>query len=421
MKNFSAELIEEIRSHHLTVDDSGKKQYLFRDRIGALKRHYSGRWESCARECSSLHEARQWIGKKGRRHQLPSAEPEMPFSPGKMIRDHQAIIDRLEHLNLAHWQVTFNIQQNMRLVINRDRQEFTNRFNHHSILLRLKLNERQDYIELGEGKTEGNKFNRDALCARAESIVRNQREARPLSIKGKVPVILSSGAGGILIHEILGHSLEADYMYQKLSPLSMSDVGRRIVSQGINLLTHDGKDTFFQGIRCDDEGEVPKSILLVEKGILRHVIADCLYQQLLKADQCGHARNMAFSQTPMPRMYALYLEAGDFHPDECIKSTDYGIYAREFGDGKVLFQKNVFFFNIKEAYLIEKGRLTAPLGNTIVQGDIVEVLNSIEMVANDFHYDTGNSYCFKNGQVLNVRVGQPTIKMNNLMISRGDG
>jgi TldD protein len=86
----------------------------------------------------------------------------------------------------------------------------------------------------------------------------------------------------------------------------------------------------------------------------------------------------------------------------------------------VLFQKNVFFFNIKEAYLIEKGRLTAPLGNIMVQGNIVEVLNSIEMVANDFHYDTGNSYCFKNGQVLNVRVGQPTIKMNNLVISRGE-
>lgn len=417
MKKFSVKLIEENLAHYFTIDSAGKREFIFKNRIGALQRHYNGGWRSSSREFGSINEARKWLGRDSRRKKGSSKRPEISFNPGKMVRDHQPVIDCLEQLSLADWKIIFTLQENNRNVFEGDGEEKVNHFSHCSILLKLKLEGREDYIEVGEGRTDGCKFNRDALCVRAKSIVFNQRDSRYISFAEKVPVILSSGVGGILIHEILGHSLEADYIFQKLSPISLSDVGRKIVSSGINLLIHDKKDTFFKGIKCDDEGKVPPDIYLIRRGVLRYLISDCFYQRLLETDQSGHARTMDFNHIPIPRMYALYLAAGDYHPDECIESTRFGIYAKEFGEGKVLFHKNTFFFNIEEAYLIERGRLSAPLGNIIVQGNIVEVLNSIEMVANDFRYDTGNSYCFKNGQVLNVRVGQPTIKMNNLMVS----
>lgn len=117
-------------------------------------------------------------------------------------------------------------------------------------------------------------------------------------------------------------------------------------------------------------------------------------------------------------MYSLYLKSGKYHPEELVKSTRYGVFAKEFGDGKVYFDKNLFHFNIKEAYLVEDGKTTAPLGRVVVRGNINEVLNSILMVGNDFRFDKGISYCYKNGQTLNVRVGQPSIKVDNLYITR---
>ncbi len=94
------------------------------------------------------------------------------------------------------------------------------------------------------------------------------------------------------------------------------------------------------------------------------------------------------------------------------------MFAKEFGEGKVYFDRDLFYFNIREAYLIEKGKVTAPLGSIVVRGKIMETLNAVAMVANDFRYDKGISYCFKNGQTLNVRVGQPSVKVSNLYVTK---
>ncbi|MCP5105708.1 MAG: metalloprotease TldD, partial [bacterium] len=101
-----------------------------------------------------------------------------------------------------------------------------------------------------------------------------------------------------------------------------------------------------------------------------------------------------------------------------IASTPLGLYAGEFGEGKIYFDKNIFYFNIRDARLIENGKRSVPLGNIMVKGDIGEVLSSVDMIADDFRFDKGNSYCFKNGQTLNVRVGQPTVKINNLYVTK---
>ena len=121
----------------------------------------------------------------------------------------------------------------------------------------------------------------------------------------------------------------------------------------------------------------------------------------------------------MPRMYALYLQPGKYNTEDLVESTRFGIFAKEFGEGKVFFNKNMFYFNIKSAYLIEKGKMSQPLGSIIMSGNITDILNSVDMIANNFRYDKGISYCIKNGQTVNVRVGQPTVKINNLYVSKG--
>jgi TldD protein len=233
-----------------------------------------------------------------------------------------------------------------------------------------------------------------------------------------MPVVLNSGDGGILFHEILGHSLEADHVYQKLSSIDPKDIGKRIVSKNVTLHTHDPGDPFFRGRSCDDEGESISDAPLVENGILRNFISDFFYQRLLGAGTGGHCRIQDFRRIPMPRMYALYLRPGPYHADELIESVDYGIFAKEPGKGKVFFNKNLFHFDIKAAYLIEAGKITEPLGSLVIRGNIGDALNSVDMIANDFSYDKGISYCHKNGQTVNVRVGQPTVRINNLYVTR---
>jgi TldD protein len=112
----------------------------------------------------------------------------------------------------------------------------------------------------------------------------------------------------------------------------------------------------------------------------------------------------------------LYLQPGKLSPDDLLATTPFGIYAREFGGGKVSFSKHSFYFDIHQAYLVEKGKLSSPLGSLTLKGKIQPVLQSIDQIANDFRFDHGNSYCQKNGQLILVRIGQPSVKIRNLSV-----
>jgi TldD protein len=305
-----------------------------------------------------------------------------------------------------------------RVIIKKGEKEKKAGFTYFSILIKLRLKDHRSFIEIGEGTVQTLKFNQDGLSSRIKKIVENHKHSKSHPFRDKVPVILNSGDGAIIFHELLGHSLEADYIYHGQSPISLEDIGKPVISKNVTLLTRDPNDSFFKGISCDDEGESPGFSILVENGVLRNLVSDRVYKHRLKLGICGHSRVEDFSKIPMPRMFALYLKPGAYHPNELISSTKYGIYASEFGDGKVFFDKNLFFFNIREAWLIKNGNLSDPLGSIMVRGNILEVLNSVEMVANDFRFDKGTSYCFKNGQTINVRVGQPTVKIDNLCVTR---
>jgi predicted Zn-dependent protease len=340
------------------------------------------------------------------------------FDPGHVIDGNRYLLDFLDSGLSTRWQVDFRFHRIDRIIVNSKNRVLNTSFSHYSILVKIWMEKPGRWIEVGEGNPADMKFNLNGLSSRIGEIFRNHKKSKKWIPEKKVPVVLNAGDGGILFHEILGHSLEADHICRKMSSVTPGDLGRRILSKNVTLHTRDLSDPFFRDRVCDDEGETSDASVLVEKGILRDFISDFFYQKLLGKGSRGHCRIQDFRQIPMPRMYALYLQPGPYHADELIRSVKYGILAKEPGSGKVFFNKNLFHFDIKAAYLIEEGRVTAPLGSVVVRGNITDALNSVAMIADDFSYDKGISYCHKNGQTVNVRVGQPSVKIDNLYVTR---
>lgn len=422
MKKFCVDLIEDTYSAYFSIDSLEKKEYTIKNRTGILKRNFDDEWTHNSHELTSIKDAAAFLDKKiNLKLKKQKGQPgDFPFQPAKIAKENQYIFDFLQDLGVMEWKVIFRALRSRRIIIKNGKEKKTG-FEHFSILIKVRLKDRRNFIEVGEcgGSGQGPKFNQSGLVSRVKEISDNHQiaESHNVSFTEKIPVILSPGDGAILFHEILGHALEADYIYLQRSPITVSHIGRQIMPPNVTVVTEDKNDSFFSGIICDDEGETSKSAFLIEKGILKNIISDSFYKHLLDLKNCGHSRVEDFTCLPMPRMYALYLKPGGYNPEELIASTPYGVYAREFGEGKIYFDKNVFYFNIHDAKLIEKGKRTIPLGSIMVKGDISEVLGSVEMVANDFRFDKGISYCFKNGQTLNVRVGQPTVKINNLWVT----
>jgi predicted Zn-dependent protease len=425
---FNVDLVEQNSTWYFSVDHKDQQEYLYKKRSGLLQRKTNTKKDAArisnSVELSSVSEAKPFISSNVTATALKVHDKDkdirLLFHPDKLLRENEYVLDTLRHLNPMEWKVIFRAIHTGRVIIKKRYKEKKSNFTYFSILIKLRLKDQRYFIEIGEGSVQALKFNQDGLSSRLKKIVENHKASNRASLKftDKVPVILNSGDGAILFHEILGHSLEADFIYHAQAPISLADIGKPIVSKNVTLVTGHPGDIFFKGILSDDEGEAVNSLTLVERGVLRHLISDGFYKQRLNIEDCGHCRVEDFTKAPLPRMYALYLEPGEYHPGELIASTPYGIYAEEFGDGKVFFHKNLFYFHIREAWLIEKGKLSTPLGSIIVRGNIKEVLNSVDMVANDFRFDKGISYCYKNSQTLNVRVGQPTVKINNLYITK---
>ncbi|MCX6556560.1 MAG: TldD/PmbA family protein [Candidatus Aminicenantes bacterium] len=416
MEKFKTLLHEDARSMQFSLDHKDNREYSLKRRGGVLIRSFDGRWHSRAFETIASDEVNRHMAWKPGGRPLPVHLAE---TAGKIMADHRLLIDFLSRLGLQEWQLLFRSRHCLRTIQNTHRQERRAATNLHSVSIRLKIKNQPLAVEIGEGSSDALKFNLDGLQRRVSEAVEHDRNCRQLAFNSQVPVVLQAGEGAILFHEILGHSLEADYVFHGFSPFVRRDLGKTIAPEALTVLCQDSRDPFFRDASVDDEGETCPSPLLVENGVLRRFIADYHYQKMLRLPERGHARLEDFSCIPLPRMFAIYVQPGAYSAEEILASTPYGIYAREFGDGGLDFGAGRFFFHIRQSYLIEKGRLTAPLGSLTVSGRIREILNDIGMVGNDFKYDRGISYCQKNGQTLPVRVGQPTIKINKLFVNGG--
>ncbi|MCP5105906.1 MAG: hypothetical protein GY950_21140, partial [bacterium] len=321
MKKFTVDFIEDSYACYFSVDCNDKKEYTVKKKTGLLKRTYNDEWTSSSHELTNLSDAGEFLEKKINAKSYKNLSADFSFQPGKLVKENHVVLEFLQTLDVMEWKVIFRAHRSQRLIIKRNGKEKKTGFHHFSLLIKVRLKDHRNFIEVGEGSVREAKFNQDGLISRVKEIMANHEEKRTVEFKDKIPVILSAGDGGILFHEILGHALEADYIYMRRSPISAGDIGSRIMPKHVTVMTEDKTDSFFDGMECDDEGETPRSPYLIEKGVLKNIIADSFYKQLLNTKSCGHSRTEDFTRLPMPRMYALYLKPGAYHPEELIAST----------------------------------------------------------------------------------------------------
>ncbi len=232
---------------------------------------------------------------------------------------------------------------------------------------------------------------------------------------GEMEVVLAPGWPGILLHEAIGHGLEADFNRKGISAFS-GRIGQRVASD-LCTVVDDGTVPSRRGsLNVDDEGAPTHKTVLIENGILCGYIQDKLSAGVMKTSLTGNGRRESYEHIPMPRMTNTYMLAGRDDPQEIIRSVKRGLYAVYFGGGQVDITSGKFVFSASEAYLIENGKITAPVKGATLIGDGPTVLTRVTAVGNDLGLDPGIGTCGKDGQSVPVGVGIPTIKVSHLTV-----
>ncbi|OAI49943.1 metalloprotease TldD, partial [Gammaproteobacteria bacterium SCGC AG-212-F23] len=232
---------------------------------------------------------------------------------------------------------------------------------------------------------------------------------------GTMPVVLGPGWPGVLLHEAIGHGLEGDFNRKGTSAFS-GRLGERVATP-LCTVVDDGTLVNRRGsLNMDDEGTPTECTVLIEKGILTNYMQDKRNARLMGMKTTGNARRESYAHVPMPRMTNTYMLAGESSPEEIIRSVKKGIYAVNFGGGQVDITSGKFVFSASEAYLIEDGKIMAPVKGATLIGGGPEILTHVSMVGNDLQLDTGIGICGKEGQSVPVGVGQPTLKIDSITV-----
>ena len=243
-------------------------------------------------------------------------------------------------------------------------------------------------------------------------------EAIP-SPAGLMPVVLGPGWPGILLHEAIGHGLEGDFNRKGTSAFSKL-MGRQVAHSDITIVD-DGTIQDRRGsLNIDDEGNPTQRTVLIENGILKNYLQDTLNAKLMNMEITGNGRRESYAHIPMPRMTNTIMTNGNHNPDEIIKSVKKGIYAPNFGGGQVDITSGKFVFSSSLAWLIEDGKITQPIKGASIVGNGPDILKKVSMVGNDSSLDTGVGTCGKDGQSVPVGVGQPTLKIDEILVGGSD-
>ena len=232
---------------------------------------------------------------------------------------------------------------------------------------------------------------------------------------GEQTVILGPGWPGILLHEAVGHGLEGDFNRKKTSAF-YNLVNQSVASDQITVVD-DGTILNRRGsLTIDDEGTPSQNTVLIEKGILKNFMQDRLNARLMNQNPSGNGRRQSYAHIPMPRMTNTYMLKGKYEHEELIKSTKKGIYATQFSGGQVDITSGKFVFSASEAFAIENGKVTKPLKGATLIGNGPDILKQVTMVGNNLELDNGIGTCGKDGQMVPVGVGQPSLKINKLTV-----
>jgi TldD protein len=237
---------------------------------------------------------------------------------------------------------------------------------------------------------------------------------------GEMTVVLGPGWPGILLHEAVGHGLEADFNRKGVSAFS-GRIGEKVASPLCTVID-DGTIASWGGgsrrgsLNVDDEGNPTQQNVLIENGVLRGYLQDQLSARLMKSHSTGSGRRESYQHIPMPRMTNTYMLAGESDPEEIIRSVPRGIYCATFGGGQVDITSGNFVFSATESYLIEDGKLTRPVRGASLIGNGPEALKYVSMVGHDLQLDEGIGICGKEGQHVPVGVGIPTLKIDKMTV-----
>src|SRR5580658_6620341 len=232
---------------------------------------------------------------------------------------------------------------------------------------------------------------------------------------GEMEVVLGPGWPGILLHEAVGHGLEADFNRKKTSAFA-GLIGQSVASSKVTVVDNGTIEGRRGSLNVDDEGSATQETVLIEGGVLKGYLTDKLSSRLTGAANTGSGRRESYQSIPMPRMTNTYMLAGDDDPEDIVRSVKKGLYAVNFGGGSVDITNGKFVFSASEAYLIEDGRITAPVRDATLIGNGPEALKYVSMVGHDLKLDEGIGTCGKDGQSVPVGVGMPTIKLDKMTV-----
>jgi TldD protein len=232
---------------------------------------------------------------------------------------------------------------------------------------------------------------------------------------GEMTVVLGPGWPGILLHEAVGHGLEADFNRKGVSAFS-GRMGEKVASELCTVIDDGAIGSRRGSLNVDDEGHPTARNVLIENGVLRGYLHDKLSSTLLGVESTGSGRRESYAHIPMPRMTNTFMLAGESAPEDIVRSVPKGLYCANFGGGQVDITSGNFVFSASESYLIEDGKLTRPVRNATLIGNGPEALKYVSMVGNDLRLDEGIGICGKEGQSVPVGVGIPTIKIDRMTV-----
>lgn len=232
---------------------------------------------------------------------------------------------------------------------------------------------------------------------------------------GEMPVVLAAGASGILLHEAIGHGMEADFN-RKGTSIYSDMMGKKVAESFVTVVDQGTLPHERGAINYDDEGNPSGTTRLVENGVLRSYLHDKISARHYKLQPTGSGRRESYKHSIMPRMTCTFMEDGPHSRDEMVASMDKGIIAETYTNGQVQIGAGDFTFYIKNGWLVENGKVTAPIKDCNIIGNGPEVLKNISMVANDGKLDTGGWTCGKNGQSVPVSQGMPSVLVSRMTV-----
>jgi TldD protein len=232
---------------------------------------------------------------------------------------------------------------------------------------------------------------------------------------GTLPVVLAAGDSGVLLHEAVGHGLEADFNRKGTSNYT-GRMGEQVASPLVTVVD-DGTIAGSRGsLNVDDEGNESRRNTLIEGGVLRGYLQDQVSARHFGVEPSGSGRRETFKHYIMPRMSNTFMLPGQDSPEDIIRSVDRGIYCVSYSGGQVNISNGDFVFSVTEAYLIEGGRLTSPVRNVTLIGNGPDVMTKVVRVGHDFQLSDGRWTCGKDGQSVPVGVGMPTVLVSGITV-----